>query len=85
MLIRIPAVLIVATSLAAPAVAQEPLRKPTCNAAAISQLEEKLTEMKDGRQKTTATSEVASARERLGQGQLDECQDHLLKATVQMK
>ena len=41
--------------------------------------------MKDGAQKTTASTEVAAAKDMLAKGKIEDCQGHLLKAAVQTK
>ena len=68
----------------APASAQT-LEKPECTKANIDSTEEKVVKMKDGRNKETAASEIASAKDMLAKGQIDDCQTALLKATVQTK
>jgi hypothetical protein len=70
---------------AAPAQAQSTLQKPDCNSANIASTQEKIAAMKDSPQKSTATSEIAAAKASLSQGNTADCQDHLLKATVQTK
>ena len=70
--------------LSVPAAAQT-LEKPECSKATIEGLEEKVVKMKDGRNKETAASEIASAKDMLAKGQIDDCQTALLKATVQTK
>ena len=70
--------------LSVPAAAQT-LEKPECSKATIEGLEEKVVKMKDGRNKQTAASEIASAKDMLAKGQIDDCQTALLKATVQTK
>jgi hypothetical protein len=70
---------------AAPASAQATLDKPECTKANIAGTEEKITKMKDGAQKTTASTEVAAAKELLAKGKIEDCQAHLLKAAVQTK
>ena len=71
-------------SLSAPAMAQT-LEKPDCSKTNIESIEEKVVKMKDGRNKETAASEVAMAKEMLAKGQIDDCQTALLKANVQTK
>lgn len=71
-------------SLVMPAYAQT-LEKPECTKANIDSTEEKIVKMKDGRNKETAASEIATAKEMLGKGQIDDCQTALLKASVQTK
>ena len=71
-------------SLTVPAAAQT-LEKPECSKATIEGLEEKVVKMKDGRNKQTAASEIASAKDMLAKGQIDDCQTALSKATVQTK
>jgi hypothetical protein len=70
---------------ATPAAAQAPLDKPACNKANIASTEEKIAKMKDGAQKTTASNEVAAAKDMLAKGKTEDCQAHLLKASVQTK
>lgn len=70
---------------ATPAAAQATLDKPECNKANIASTEEKIARMKDGAQKTTASTEVAAAKDLLAKGNIGDCQDHLLKAAVQTK
>jgi hypothetical protein len=70
---------------ATPAAAQATLEKPECNKANIAGTEEKIAKMKDGAQKTTASTEVAAAKELLAKGKIEDCQAHLLKAAVQTK
>jgi hypothetical protein len=70
---------------ATPAAAQATLDKPECNKANIAGTEEKIAKMKDGAQKTTASTEVAAAKELLAKGKIEDCQAHLLKAAVQTK
>lgn len=78
--------ILLATIAASPhAVAQTPLQKPECSAALIDVTDKKVLAMKDGPQKTTATTEIAAARQTLSQGKIEECQDHLLKANLQTK
>ena len=71
-------------SLSVPASAQT-LEKPDCSKTSIEDLEEKVVKMKDGRNKQTASSEIATAKDMLAKGQIDDCQTALLKATVQTK
>lgn len=71
-------------SLSLPAWAQT-LEKPECSKTTIEDLEEKVIKMKDGRNKQTASSEIAMAKDMLAKGQIDDCQTALLKATVQTK
>lgn len=61
------------------------LEKPECTQANIDSTTEKIDKMKNGKQKTTATAEMALARDNLAKGQTAECQDHLLKASFQTK
>jgi hypothetical protein len=70
---------------ATPAAAQATREKPECNKANIAGTEEKIAKMKDGAQKTTASTEVAAAKELLAKGKIEDCQAHLLKAAVQTK
>ena len=67
------------------AAAQATLERPECNKANIASTEEKIAKMKDGEQKTTASTEVAAAKELLAKGKIEDCQTHLLKAAVQTK
>ena len=69
----------------APARAQTTLEKPECNTVNISGIEEKITKMKDGPQKKTASTEIEAAKMMLSSKKTEECQDHLLKATLQTK
>jgi hypothetical protein len=79
-------IIIAAAVLAAsPAAAQATLQKPECNKANITSTEEKIAKMKDGAQKTTASTEVAAAKDMLAKGKIEDCQGHLLKAAVQTK
>jgi hypothetical protein len=71
-------------SLSAPTWSQT-LEKPECSKTSIESLEEKVVKMKDGRNKQTAASEIATAKDMLAKGQIDDCQTALLKATVQTK
>ncbi|MBC7583059.1 hypothetical protein FNL55_09045 [Tardiphaga sp. vice352] len=71
-------------SLSAPTCSQT-LEKPECSKTSIESLEEKVVKMKDGRNKQTAASEIATAKDMLAKGQIDDCQTALLKATVQTK
>ena len=71
-------------SLSVPASAQT-LEKPDCSKTSIADLEEKIVKMKDGRNKQTASDEIATAKDMLANGQIDDCQTALLKATVQTK
>ena len=71
-------------SLSAPVLAQT-LDKPDCSQTNIKSIEETVAKMKDGRNKQTATSEIATAKEMLAKGQIDDCQTALLKANVQTK
>jgi hypothetical protein len=75
----------VAILAATPAAAQTTLDKPECTKANIASTEEKIAKMKDGPQKTTASTEVAAAKELLAKGKNEDCQAHLLKAAVQTK
>jgi hypothetical protein len=61
------------------------LEKPDCSKTNIQSLEETVVKMKDGRNKQTASSEIAIAKDMLAKGQIDDCQTALLKATVQTK
>ncbi len=61
------------------------LEKPDCSKSNIESIEEKVVKMKDGRNKDTASSEIANAKEMLAKGQIDDCQTALLKASVQTK
>jgi hypothetical protein len=70
---------------ATPAAAQAMLEKPECNKANIAGTEQKIAKMKDGVQKTTASTEVAAAKDMLAKGRIEDCQAHLLKAAVQTK
>jgi hypothetical protein len=70
---------------ATPAAAQATLDKPECTKANIAGTEEKIAKMKDGAQKTTASTEVAAAKELLAKGKIEDCQARLLKASVQTK
>ena len=70
---------------AASPLAAQTLEKPECSKANIESLEEKAVKMKDGRNKETAISEIATAKEMLAKGQIDDCQTALLKASVQTK
>jgi hypothetical protein len=70
---------------AMPAAAQATLQKPECNKANITSTEEKIAKMKHGEQKTTASTEVAAAKDMLAKGKIEDCQAHLLKAAVQTK
>ena len=67
-----------------PAFAQT-LDKPDCSKPNIASLEEKVAKMKDGRNKQTASDEIATAKEMLAKGQTEDCQTALLKANVQTK
>ena len=70
---------------ATPASAQATLDKPECTKANIASTDEKVAKMKDGAQKTTASTEVAAAKDMLAKGKIEDCQAHLLKAAVQTK
>jgi hypothetical protein len=70
---------------ATPAAAQVTLEKPECSKANIAGTEEKVAKMKDGPQKTTASTEIAAAKDMLAKGKIEDCQGHLLKAAVQTK
>jgi hypothetical protein len=76
---------IVLLMLGADARAQSTLQKPNCTSANITSTEEKIAAMKEGPQKATATTEIAAAKDTLSQGNDADCQDHLLKATLQTK
>jgi hypothetical protein len=65
--------------------AAQTLEKPECTKANIASTEEKVVKMKDGRNKETAASEIAIAKDMLAKGQIDDCQTALLKASVQTK
>jgi hypothetical protein len=83
---KILGIMIAMTILAAPpAAAQATLEKPECTKASIASTEEKVAKMKDGAQKTTASTEVAAAKDMLAKGKIEDCQGHLLKAAVQTK
>ncbi len=71
-------------ALCAPAAAQT-LEKPECTKANIDSTEEKVVKMKDGRNKETAEAEIATAKEMLAGGKTEDCQNALLKASVQTK
>ena len=68
----------------APALSQT-LEKPDCSKENIRNIEDTVAKMKDGRNKQTASSEIATAKEMLAKGQIDDCQTALLKANVQTK
>ena len=68
----------------APALAQT-LEKPECTKANIESTAEKVEKMKDGRNKETAATEIATAKEMLASGKTEDCQNALLKASVQTK
>jgi hypothetical protein len=70
---------------AAPGFAQTTLDKPECTKTSVAGTEEKIARMKDGAQKTTASTEVAAAKDMLAKGKIEDCQAHLLKAAVQTK
>jgi hypothetical protein len=72
-------------ALSASAYAQSTLEKPECNKANISSTEEKIAKMKDGPQKKTASTEIEAAKAMLSNKKTEDCQDHLLKATLQTK
>lgn len=78
--------LVVTTALSiASAHAQSTLEKPECSKANIAGLEEKIAKMKDGPQKQTASTEIEAAKAMLSNKKTEDCQDHLLKATLQTK
>jgi hypothetical protein len=70
---------------ATPAAAQDTLEKPDCTKANIDSTGEKIAKMKDGAQKTTASNEIGTAKELLAKGKTEDCQTHLLKASMQTK
>ena len=61
------------------------LEKPDCTGATIAGIDEKIGKMKDGPQKTTAATEIATAKDMQAKGKIDDCQTALLKATLQTK
>ena len=61
------------------------LEKPECTKANIESTAEKVEKMKDGRNKETAATEIATAKEMLASGKTEYCQNALLKASVQTK
>src|ERR1700712_362494 len=65
--------------------AQTTLEKPECNAVNIAGVEEKIAKMKDGPQKQTASTEIEAAKAMLSNKKTEDCQTHLLKATLQTK
>ena len=65
--------------------AQAALEKPDCNAANIAGIEEKIAKMNDGPRKITASTEIKAAKDMLSNGMTEECQDNLLKASLQTK
>ena len=71
-------------SLSVPAMAQT-LEKPDCSKTNIESIEEKVVKMKDARNKKTAATEIATAKEMLASGKTEDCQNALLKASVQTK
>ncbi|MDB5655900.1 MAG: hypothetical protein JWQ94_3513 [Tardiphaga sp.] len=83
-MLKLVSVAITVLTMWGPASAQT-LQKPDCGMANIAHIEEQVTKMKDGRNKDTAASEIATAKEMLAKGQFDECQSALLKASVQTK
>lgn len=72
-------------SIATNTFAQTTLEKPDCSKVNIAGLEDKIAKMKDGPQKKTASSEIEAAKAMLSNKKTEECQDHLLKATLQTK
>jgi uncharacterized protein with FMN-binding domain len=80
-----PCVIAVAIGLSAPALAQTTLEKSECTQANIDNTDAIIAKMKDGRQKTTATSEIATAKDMLKQGKIEDCKTSLLKAELQTK
>lgn len=74
-----------AMMLAAPLSAQTTLEKSECTKANIESTLETISKMKDGRQKETATSEIAVAQDMLTQNNIEDCKTHLLKAELQTK
>ena len=79
-------VAVLVVSVTAPARAQTVLDKPECTKANIASTEEKITKMKDGDpKKTTASSEIAAAKDMLSRNKTEDCQDHLQKAVLQTK
>jgi hypothetical protein len=71
--------------LSAPALAQSVLEKSECTQANIDNTDAIIAKMKDGRQKQTATSEIATARDMLQQGKIEDCKSSLQKAELQTK
>lgn len=74
-----------AITLTVPVQAQTTLEKSDCTKANIESTRETILKMKDGRQKETATSEIAAANDMLARNNIDACKTHLLKAELQTK
>lgn len=70
---------------AAPARAQTTLEKSECTQANIDNTQATILKMRDGRQKETATSELAAAKAMMAQSKMEDCKTHLLKAELQTK
>lgn len=76
---------VVALGQSAPALAQTTLEKSECSQANIDNTDAIIAKMKDGRQKETATGEIAVAKDMLKQGKTEDCKTSLLKAELQTK
>ncbi len=72
-------------AVSASAHAQSTLEKAECNTVNIAGIEEKIAKMKDGPQKQTASMEIEAAKAMLSDKKTEDCQTHLLKATLQTK
>jgi hypothetical protein len=84
MLSRLFAIALV-ISFAGPARAQAVLEKSECTQSNIDNTDAVIAKMKDGRQKQTATSEIATAKEMLKQNKIEDCKTSLQKAELQTK
>lgn len=75
----------VVVMLSTPLSAQTTLEKSECTKANIESTFETIVKMKESRQKETATSEIAAAKNMLAQNNIEACKTHLLKAELQTK
>lgn len=77
--------IIALTALTATSAAAQNLQTRDCTTANITFVDEAIGKMLDSKQKTTASQEIDAARQAMTAGRIDDCKDHLLKATLQTK
>jgi hypothetical protein len=81
---RVPTIIALAVLTATGAAAQN-LQTRECNAANIAFVVEAIGKMPDSKQKATASEEIDATKQAMTEGRVDDCKDHLLKATLQTK